>query len=122
MFGTFAIPRSDDMSPSDQWNHVAAQIDRLAEETSRQFDLMRQQQKDDRHALRNELQSVVGRVSTEFADLRKELVGVDKRTLVMETEKKIEADLSLKRATWVSVGIGLAWSVFQFLFGWYSKK
>lgn len=99
------------MSPSDQWIHVSEKIDELARDTNRQFAELRQEQKDDRHAIRGELQSLVNAVGERFA-------GATTRLTVIETERKAEAETAKQRervqesatrwkVLWISLGVSL---------------
>jgi len=117
-----AILAGPEMSPDAQWNYVAEKIDRLIESNEKQFSDLRQQQKEDRHAIRNEMQTGFGKLQMDLQSLRTEQWGTDRRLLVVETERKSEEGAAAKRATWISLGIGLVWSIFQFLFGWMDKR
>lgn len=121
------------MSPSEQFLFLAEKLDKGQEQTREALSELQKQNQTDRHALRNDMQSGLGRVQTdmqvgfgkvqaELSELRRDLIGADRRLLVVETERKSEANAAAKRATWISLAIGLIWSVIQFLFGWMDKR
>lgn len=120
MFASVVAPEPW-MSPTEQ-SYLAQKIDEMAMETNRRFDKLHEQQKEDRHALRNDMQLGFGKTQAEVAELRRELTGADRRLLIVETERKSEQNAAVRRAGWVSLAIGLGWSVLQFLFGWLDKR
>lgn len=99
------------MSPSEQWVYVAEKIDEL-----------RKDSKEERHALRSDMNAGFDKVRLEVQRLREDLTATDKRLLVVETERRSESNVAAKRAAWISVGIGVGWSVLAKLSDWYWKR
>lgn len=99
------------MSPSEQWVYVAEKIDEL-----------RKDSKEERHQLRNDMNAGFDKVRYEVQKLREDLTDTDKRLLVVETERKGEANSAAKRATLISSAIVIVWSILSKLTDWYWKK
>lgn len=117
-----AVLARPEMSPSEQFLFLADKIDKGQQEVREQISNLQNATQSDRHAFRNEIQAGFGKVQTELAALRAEVTGTDKRLLVVETERRGETQAATRRATWISLAIGVGWSVLQFLFGWLEKK